>query len=300
MTEEITATPEIVATTPGTVAETTQSTTVEASQEPIAEPKWPDDWRETYAKDNEKKLNRLKRFTTPEAALDWAFEADKKLSSGRTLPANATPEQLASWRESMGVPSTPDDYMPLLKDLPITDADQTMIKDFLENSLNTNLTPGQVEKTLKWFYGEREKNLRTWEEETFNKDTADKARFDEQLHSEWGGAYQRNLAAIDGLLASAPESVSNILANGRLEDGSRVGNNPEVLNWLANIAMELNPAATVVPGAGANSMSQIDSELAAIEARMGGDTATRAAYYKDEPAQKRWRELTTAKESMRK
>lgn len=260
--------------------------------------KWPDTWREDYSKDDEKRLNRLKRFTTPEAALDWAFEADKKLSMGKSLPENATPEQLAAWRESMGIPKDLDGYKPHLQDMAIGPEDEELIKGFLENSLGSNLTPNQVTETLKWFYGEREKLIQNYEQDTYNRDTADKMENTKNLRAEWGGAYERNLAAVNWFLAESPKEFQDLIEGGRLSNGARVGNNPSVLNWLSNMAMELNPAITVVPGAGVNSISQIDSEISAIEARMGGDTITRNAYYKDEAAQARYRDLITAREGM--
>jgi len=71
-------------------------------------PGWGETWREDYAakvatvdgkldeKQRDKILNRLKRFPTAKEALDWAFNADKKISDGsykKPLSDKAMPSQ---------------------------------------------------------------------------------------------------------------------------------------------------------------------------------------------------------------
>lgn len=261
-------------------------------------PYWPDDWRENYAKGDPKILNRLKRFDSPKAAIDSFFAADKKLSSGlhkMALPDNATPEQLAEWRSTAGIPDSAAGYLEHLAlndGLLIGDDDAPIVGEFLETAHEANMTPAQVSRAINWFFETQEAQA----EQQRTSDDANRARFDDELRQEWGTMYRRNLAAVKGLLAGAPEEVSNGIIGGRLADGTPIGNHPATLRWLANLAMEINPAATVVPGAGTNSVGQIESEIAAIEKRMGGDKKERDAYFKDEAAQARYRDLITARD----
>lgn len=285
------------------VEDQTPTTILDSDDEPQAtddtKPYWPDDWRETYAKENPDLLKRLSRFTSPKAVLDSYLALEKKMGSkaGPTEPPpNATDEQMAAWREQMGLPKEATEYQESLKQLPITEADKPMIDDFLNNALGANLSKEQVAKTLGWFYNERQKRSEEFVQNQYNKDSEDRNTYDAMLRQDWGAAYTRNKAAIAGLLPEMPEELQDLINVGRLPDGTRVGNHPAILSWLANTAMELNPTATVVPGNTGNSMAQIDTEIAAIERRMSQD---RDAYFKDNAAQQRYLDLITARDNMK-
>lgn len=261
---------------------------------------WPIDWREKYANGDEKVLNRLKRFDSPKAAIDSFFAFDKKLSSGAmrsVLPENATDEQKSQWREENGIPADHAGYaekLQLADGLVIGEQDTPMIADFFEAAHKSNMTPAQVSQAINWYYDSQERQLAAIQE----RDDGNRKVWDDELRAEWGDTYRRNLAAINGLLGSAPKDVQEGFMGGRLADGTPIGNHPGVLRWLANMALEVNPAATVVPGAGTNSMSQIDSEISAIEKRMGGTKEERDSYFKDEKAQARYRDLITARDKL--
>ena len=64
-----------------------------------------------------------------------------------------------------------------------------------------------------------------------------------------------------------------------MPDGTPIGYNPEVLKWLTAQALEKNPLATVVPGAGANQGEAVQEEIESIEAMMGDRSS---AYWKGE------------------
>jgi hypothetical protein len=301
MTEEViddVATEETSATT----EENTPSTILESTDETIVDDVkayWPDDWRETYAGENADVLKKLSKFTSPKAVLDSYLALEKKLGSKASPvepPPNATEEQMAAWREQMGLPKEATEYQESLKNLPILDADKPMIEDFLNNALGANLSKEQVAKTLGWFYNERQKKSEEFIQNQYNRDSEDRENYDKMLRQDWGAAYSRNKAAIAGLLPEMPEELQDLINVGRLPDGTRVGNNPAVLSWLANTAMELNPTATVVPGGSGNSMAQIDSEIASIEKRMRDD---RDNYFKDSAAQQRYLDLITARDNMK-
>jgi hypothetical protein len=87
--------------------------------------------------------------------------------------------------------------------------------------------------------------------------------------------------------------------NSRLDTGERLGNNPQVIRWLAGLARELNPAATVVPGSGMNASQAIETELSNLKAMMGD---RKSAYWKGSDAakhQERYRELTSVQTKLR-
>ena len=81
---------------------------------------------------------------------------------------------------------------------------------------------------------------------------------------------------------------------GRLADGTKIGNNPNLIKFFVNKALDENPAATIVPG-GNTSAETIDTEIKALEKRMGED---RQAWFKDEAAQKRYQQLIDARDKL--
>jgi hypothetical protein len=105
---------------------------------------------------------------------------------------------------------------------------------------------------------------------------------------------------IDGLLTQIPEDGKNLLMGARLADGTPLGSNPKIQRWLANLAREVNPVATIIPGSGTNSAQALESELANIQKLMGDKTSE---YWKGPNAEKmqaRYRDLLNVQEKMKK
>lgn len=266
---------------------------------PTDEPKatWPDDWREQYAKDDEKTLKRLQRYASPQAALDAMIAAQDKIRSGvlkSALPENATPEQLKMWREENGIPESPEQYDTGLPDgQTINEHDKALVDGFLKASHDSNMSPAQVKQSLAWYFTEQQRQIDAMAE----RDAQAKRSAEDELRGEWGDEYRQNTNLINGLLDTAPVGVRENFMGARLADGSILENNPQVLRYLIGLAREINPVATVVPGAGVNTASAIDNEIAALEGRMKND---RPAYFKDNKAQARYRELITARDRFKR
>lgn len=258
---------------------------------------WPDDWREQYAKDDEKTLKRLQRYASPQAALDAMIAAQDKIRSGvlkSALPENATPEQLKMWREENGIPESPEQYDTGLPDgQTINEHDKALVDGFLKASHDSNMSPAQVKQSLAWYFTEQQRQI----DAVAERDAQAKRSAEDELRGEWGGEYRQNINLINGLLDTAPVGVRENFMGARLADGSILENNPQVLRYLTGLAREINPVATVVPGAGVNTASAIDNEIAALEGRMKND---RPAYFKDNKAQARYRELITARDRFKR
>jgi len=147
MSEEQTSSEESAAVeeTDQTATETTTETTsevAETTETTLSEDKptdaWGDDWRQNYADGDEKMAKRLERYSSPKNALDALVAAQNKISSGEmqtTLKADATDEERADWRETNGVPATPDGYeVNLFDGLVVGEADKPMVDSFLESA----------------------------------------------------------------------------------------------------------------------------------------------------------------------
>lgn len=253
---------------------------------------WGEDWRKHYAKDDEKTLKRLARFSSPKAVIDALFEAQKKISAGeieRPLPENPTEQELADWRKAKGIPEKPDGYFEELPDgLVIGEEDQEVFKSFAEKMHGLNVEPKVMQEVVRWYNEFSEAKI----EELAEKDATSKAAAEELLKDEWGPDYKANVNVVLGMLGAAPEGVKEALFTARLPDGTPLGNNPDVLRWLSEQAREINPAATLVPGTATNSTAGIEDEIASIEKTM---RENRSAYMRDDRMQARYRQLVDAR-----
>jgi len=287
-----------------------------AESPPLEETKgyWPEDWKHKMAEDAsagdekayQKELRRLDKLGATPADIYNAYRAIETTWSSRKfikLPGeDAKPDDVAEFHKALGVPETPDGY---LKDLQFDDGltlgdwDKPAVEDFAVAMHEVGAPPDTVKAALHWY-------LMTQEEEAAALDESDDSfrRVSEQaLKNEYGNAYRRYTNNIASLFHSAPggmdldneESVYARVLGGRLADGKVIGNDPDVIRWLATLANNLNPAGSVVEDAAASGRS-VEDEISALETRIRED---RRGYFKDEAAQARYRELLGARDKIR-
>jgi len=260
------------------------------------EPKWQENWREMYAGEDKKKMDRLARYDSPAAAFDSLLSLQSKIGAGElrsALPKDATPEQVSQWRTENGIPEAPDKYDITFGDGGLPEADKPVISDFMSVMHETNANNAVVKKAVDWYYKVVEKQT----EERQQKDVEFAAQAQDELRAEWGNDYKQNINMINGLVATAPADVADLIKGARLANGDPFMSSPGAMRWLANMAREINPVTTVIPNAGANIGSAIDDEIASIEKLMLTD---RKAYNADEKKQARLRELYGARDRISK
>jgi hypothetical protein len=278
-------------------AEKKAETVLEAeSEEEIPAPAtFPDDWREQLAGDNDKLLSRLKRFSSPKTFAESYLALQQKLSSGeylKALPEDASEEEVAAWRKENGIPTTPEEYaISLGEGLVVGEDDKPLVGRFLERMHKANAKPEHVNAALATYYQivQEQADELTARNEQAREETQD------SLRAEWGNDYRRNVNMVSALLDTYGEEAKNAIMTARAADGTALMNNPSVLRALAQNAMEVNPAATVVPGSGAGAMNSINEEIKSLENRMREDWT---GYFKDPAAQARYGELITAREKL--
>lgn len=293
------ASPEVTPTPTISSTPETGATPAPTPEEPVVNP---DEWaaaRMRIAKGDEKLEKRLARYSTVDSVAEALIAAQNKIAGGTlksALPKDATPEQLAEWRTENGIPEAPEAYDVTLPDgLVIGEADKPIVDDFLKAAHNANMTPEQVKGNLAWYFAEQERQIEERNQADFNAKEAG----EEALREVWGSEAKLNKSLIRGLIETAPEGVPDLLIGARLADGTPLGSHPDTLRWLADLARQVNPVATVVHGAGTNAGQSIDNELAGIEKMMGDKTSI---YWKGPAAegmQKRYRDLITVKGRMK-
>lgn len=256
---------------------------------------WPDKWRELASAKDEKKLQRLSRYASPNAAIDALLAAQNKISESglkEPFPEKGTPEQQAAWREANSVPVAPDKYD--LTGLPVNDDNKERVGEFLKFAHGLNLNQSQVTNYLKWSSEAAKKD----DETLANSEKVLAEATQDTLRTEWGADYKSNMNKIHGLLDTAPEGIKESFLGGRLASGEPIFANANALRWLANLALEINPATTLVPASGGDIAGAVGDELTKIEKLMGN---TNSEYWKGPGAAKmqdRYRQLVDAKNKL--
>lgn len=254
-----------------------------------------DDWRARMAGDDPELLKFLGRHGNEAAAIKEFKKLHGEIRSGKYLKQpddNATDTEKENWRKAMGVPEKPEGYLEKLPDgLVVGDDDKPYVSEFLTAMHEAGAPPAQTNAALAAYYkileGQSAKEAELLAEaKTTSEDT---------LREEWGNDYRRNLTAMHSYLDQQPAAVKEAFTNGFGADGKPLGYNAEVLKWLVATALDKNPLATVVPGAGANQASAVADEIAGIEKTM---RENRATYNKDKAMQARYLELLEARDRL--
>ena len=282
--------------TPGTVlAPETPSTPAPA---PEAAPA--NDWAATRAKiagTDEKLLKQLSRYGTLDEALKAGLSAQEKIAKTRaTRPGkDASPEELAAYREANGIPESPDGYeIDLPNGIVLGEADQPYVDEFLKIAHSHHLPPETANAIAATQLELREKDIAARAQA--DKESSVNAYETLSKPEEWGSELKLNLNMIRGLLDGAPPGVKENLEASRAADGTPLGNHVPTLKWLASLAREANPIATVVPGSGSNAQQAMESEISKIEAMMADGTSDYWKGMNSEKIQARYRDLVDARD----
>lgn len=275
----------------GTIAEGATTDT------PAAHPAdWPEDWRLKMAGDDKAYLKTLERYNSPNDVAKALKELRAAQSSGKlkaAAPENATPEQLAAWRAENGIPAAPEEYKAELPNgVVLGEADQPLVKSFQATAHELNMTGGQFQKVMSWYFQEAARI----DTERQTQDIQFKQMAEDTLRSEWGQSYRQNVTAVENFAAGMPGDLRNQLFGGRLADGTRIGDHPDFIKWMALSANQLNPYSSLVPSGSADPVKQGKARLDEIRAVMRDNPHK---YWADKDLQKEELALIEAEERMK-
>jgi len=240
-------------------------------------PVWGENWRDQILKelgleDDKSAQNQIKRFTTPAAAFKSFKELNDKVRSGDyKVPAPEDEEGLKRWRAENGVPDSPEGYDLTLSDgLVIGEEDMPIVNEYLKQAHADNQTPESVKKTLDWYYQQQQEGM--VEEASMLQEA--KTNTQKELMAEWGGNFPAEINGINNFLQKTfGEEIGSELQFYRGPDGIPLGSNPVMLRAFAQLARDIDPAGTVVPGA-SNQMKSIENEMSEIKTKMGTESYT--------------------------
>lgn len=258
---------------------------------------WPDDWRQRIAGEDPKVLKRMERFSDPGAVWKSYTAMEQKLSSGelKAAPpgADAKPEEIAAWRKDNGIPEKPEGYLDNLPDkLVVGDAEKPLVQVFAAAMHAQNAPPSVVHAAIKSYQQVQQSALA----DRADKDAQAQSSTEDELRTEWGADYRRNINAVVGWVRSTFGDAADMVLSARLPDGTPLASNPKTIRGMLANALELNPAATVVPGAGQSAGKGIDERIAEIDKMMKTDMK---AYRADPKVRQEYRDLLDAKERMK-
>lgn len=260
---------------------------------PPAAPSEPD-WRAQMAGDDKEALKRLTRFTDPSQVFKSFRSLEQKISSGeyrKPLAENATPEEKATWRKENGLPEKADDYvtnLALPNGLVIGEAEKPIVSELASVAHEGNIDPKAFNGLVAKYYEMQDKQRQAQED----ADATYKLEAEDALRKDWQGAdYRRNLTAVNNLISTWPEGLASAVLAGRDPNGRKLGDNPQFIRQLAALALELNPAATLVPAGTTDAGKNVQARINEIRQIM---RETPDKYNADKAMQQELLELNTA------
>jgi hypothetical protein len=225
------------------------------------------DWRVQMAGDDKEAIKRLSRFAAPADVFKSFRSLEQKISSGefkKPLGENATPEEKATWRKENGLPEKADDYvagLALPSGLVIGEAEKPVVSALASVAHEGNIDPKAFNGLVSKYYELQDQQRQARED----ADAKFKVDAEDALRKDWQGPdYRRNLTAVNNMLASWPEGVSQAVLGGRDANGRLLGDNPAFIRQMAALALELNPAATLVPAGTTDAGKSVDARLEEI------------------------------------
>lgn len=283
---------------PDTESPTTGETDAATGNE-LALPDWAK-LREQLADGDDKVLKRLSRYATLKDAIKAGVEAQNKIGSIKAIQPitkESTPEEIAAYREAHGIPESPDKYEIKLPDgMVLGEEDKPMVDEFLKLAHENNIPAPVANALIAQQLAAREQLI----EQQEAKDSQDLIDARKTLTSNdvWGSEAKLNINLINNMLDGAQPGLKEQLMGARLANGKLLGNDPDALLWLASVARDLNPLATVTPSSGMSTLQTVEEEIASLEKLMGDSNSD---YWKGPNAQAkqdRYRALVEAKLKM--
>jgi hypothetical protein len=259
---------------------------------------WGKDWRDKLAKGDAKKLAMLGRFASPEALLAAQEEAQRKISEGlkpKGKPGDkATADEWAAYRKEHGIPDEVDGYVKAIQ-LPdkreIGEEDKPIVEAFAARALARGVAPADMAHMVDEYYAIQEAQIVAQED----VDAAYKRESMKALREEYGGDFDVNVAAMRPYFDGFDSDLFGKLMSGRMADGTKIGNDPNIVRFFVSKSLAENPMATVVPSGGGN-IETLNSEISSMEKRMRDD---RVNWGRDSAAQERYRKLITARDKLK-
>ena len=236
------------------VEQTTE--TVQPTPAPAAQPtsSWKDSISEEYRVDPS-----IEKFTEIDALAKSYINATKMIGQDKiVIPTkNSTQEAWDEAYAKLGRPETADKYNFDVKS-DVVPMDEGAIKSFAEQSHKLGLNNKQAEGILDFYKNNMEGSV---QQSRIDTETA-QAQSEQQLRSEWGRDFDTKVQQA-GAIAKA--NISPEVLDMQLQDGTRVGDHPEIIKGFAKIAgMMSEDKMVATESENVDSVTDIESEISSI------------------------------------
>lgn len=238
---------------------------------PPAPTDFPADWRTRMAGGDEKAQKILERFASPKAVADALVDVRTKISKGELKAPtkapgdDATPEQIAEWRQANDIPEAPEKYDAALPDgMVLGEADKPMLESFQKAMHAANIPQAHFKAALGWWQAQQIAN----QEKLTLADAGYRKGAEDTLREQWGPEYRVNVTLYKEALESLPDGLGDLLNTARDAEGRLLGANPAFVSHMVNLRRESNPVATVMAGTGVSGAQAMESEMAGIRKQM--------------------------------
>jgi len=238
-----------------TPTETTTTPTTTAA--PIA-PATPTSWKDSISEDFRNDPN-IEKFTEIDALAKSYINATKMIGQDKlVIPTNNSTED--QWNEvysKLGRPESADKYSLDAKS-EIVEMDEGAIKSFAEQSHKLGLNNKQAQGILEFYKNNMEG---TAQQSRIDTETA-QTQSEQQLRQEWGRDFEGKVKQA-GALAKA--NINPEVLDMQLQDGTRIGDHPEIIKGFAKIAgMMSEDKILSSESENTNTSKDIESEISAI------------------------------------
>jgi len=251
-----TNTPPVETPTEPTTSTETNQTTVSSTTDNTVQTAT--SWKDTISEEFRNDPN-ISKFTEIDALAKSYINATRMIGQDKVVVPNnnSTDDQWNEVYDKLGRPESPDKYN-LNFQSEVMPTDDTALKSYAEQAHKLGLNEKQAQGILEFYKNNMETQMQSSAVQT---ETA-QAEAEQQLRQEWGQAYEANIAKAASI---AKNNMKPELLDLQLADGSRLGDNTEVIKGFARIADMLSEDKVVTPESeSVNVGADLESEISKI------------------------------------
>ena len=241
-------------TTTETVQPTATPIPVAKADTPAPQTSWKDSISEEYRVDPS-----IEKFTEIDALAKSYINATRMIGQDKIVIPTKNSSQEA-WDEAyakLGRPESADKYSLDAKS-EVVNLDETAIKSFAEQSHKLGLNNKQAQGILEFYKNAMEG---TAQQSKIDTETA-QAQAEQQLRQEWGRDFEGKVKQA-GALAKA--NINPEVLDMQLQDGTRIGDHPEIIKGFAKIAGMMSEDKILgTESENVDTTKDIESEISAL------------------------------------
>ena len=238
-----------------TSTETTQPTAIKST---VSNGDTPVSWKSSISEEFRNDPN-IEKFTEIDALAKSYINATRMIGQDKVAVPNknSTEDQWNEVYSKLGRPESADKYALNIESEAVA-MDEGAIKSFAEQSHKLGLNNTQAQGILEFYKNNMESNM---QRATVDTETA-QAQAETELRAEWGKEFDSHVSKASAL---AKANMNPEILDLQMQDGTRIGDHPEIIKGFAKIAGMLSEDKLVsTESESVNSMKDLQSEISAI------------------------------------